>query len=110
MSFYFFVHVLLGVFFECSYRTSSGSILQSPKWVSQYGGMINSLTSLGCFAAIVTTFINYTIGWAGITFLEIALGIIIAKKLRPEIKIFMTMASVIGVPVILGSLWKFWYL
>lgn len=86
------------------------SMLQSPKWVNQYGGMINSLNSIGCFAAVVTTFINYTIGWAGITFLEIALGIIIAKKLKLEIKVFMTLASVIGVPLILGALWKFWYL
>ena len=110
MWYYLISHVLVGIFYESTRQVTLQDPLRNPLWVSRYGDLIKTLTSISGALAIITTFINYSAMWAVVTFVEITIGIIIAQRLKYEIKVAMTLISTVGLPVIFGALWKFWYI
>jgi hypothetical protein len=68
------------------------------------------MCNFACYAAIITTFINYTFAWSLATAGEIALGALISGFLTMPIRAISALVALVGVPAILGALWGFWYL
>ena len=113
MFFYFVVYTFLGALL-----TSSNSLLMQgkanpgavPKWVYQIGPFLILFSAASCVAAIITTLVNHGIVWAGVTVAEMALGAMIGVALPMGFRAFITITSPISVILILGDLWKFWYI
>ena len=111
MNFYFTVHLLLGIFAASIANLSGQSSLDAPAWISSpIGKLTLNLSGLGCLAAIITTIVNYSFIWGLATVAEIALGAVISGFLPKPIRAIAALGALIGVPVILGALWGFWYI
>lgn len=113
MLFYFLVHTFLGLIFGSAQelnKTCSRNPGAVPKWVWSYGKLIENISFACCILAVITTLINFTLGWAVLTLLEVMLGIFIAKLLSTEVRAFFAVTSVLSVPYVMGGLWKFWWI
>ena len=113
MGFYFVVHTLLGIIAVSANllvmqgRAHVGSV---PLWVHRYGPLFAVGGLVACLMAVITTFVNYDLVWAGVTIAEIALGAMVAGMLSMGIRALLVVTSPISIFFILGALWKFWYL
>lgn len=113
MSFYFIAHVFLGSFAMSAYslvNLGRINLLAVPKWVHTAGPIFVTLGSLSCIAAIITTLVNHDAVWVIATLAEMALGALIAGFLPMGARALITITSPISVTLILGDLWKFWYI
>jgi len=113
MFFYVVIHTFLGVV-----TISASSLLMEgranpayvPRWVHTIGPYFSLFGLASCIAAIITTAFTHGIIWAVVTVAEMALGAIIAVALPMGLRAFITITSPISVILILGSIWKFWYI
>lgn len=114
MGFYFAVHTLLGLILGSAsllaiqaQNDDEGSV---PFWVHTRGHQFQLIAGASCLLAVVTTFINYSFLWAIATVVEIFFGMFLSSLLNMSQRAFFVITSILSIPVIMGALWKFWYL
>jgi len=113
MGFYFIVHTLLGAILgSASWLAMQGKSapLSVPLWVHQAGHFFQLGAAAACLLAILTSFINYSLVWAGVTVAEIFLGMTLSSVLAMKFRALLVVSSVLSIPIIMGALWKFWYI
>lgn len=112
MSFYFTIHVLLGLVGMSSmviYFQNKQDPLSTPKGVET----LNLFAWLGFFApiaAIITTLVNYGFLWSLATAAELFIGAFIAMLLPAGIRSFAALVSPVIIVGIMGAIWHFWYI
>lgn len=114
MNFYFVCHTLLGLVTMCaalSMFQAANNPATTPQWAwGQTGVNIASFSAFGAVLAIITTLINFGVIWAFATAGELLLGCFIALMLPSTFRFLLGLISPIVTIVIVGALWKFWYL
>lgn len=113
MGFYFTVHTLLGLILgSASWLTIQGKsdFVSVPLWVHTRGYQFQLMAGAASLLAIVTTFINYSFLWTIATAAEIFFGMFLSSLLNMSLRAFVVITSVLSTPIIMGALWKFWYL
>ncbi|MDC0531025.1 hypothetical protein OAO48_02515 [Alphaproteobacteria bacterium] len=114
MSFYFIVHTLLGILAgNAAYiqKNAPSNAASFPLWINSPGGKIYlSITVFAAIAAIITTLVQWNIGWTIATILEIIFGAFIVGLFPIRIKFLIALAGPVVAAVILGALWGFWRL
>ncbi len=114
MSFYFVVHILLGLIagnagnIQTKARTNVGDY---PRWVHGPWGTIGTLiAALSAIAAPVTTLFEVGIGWALVTVGELVLGAFLVGFFPMGFRFIIALIGPIVSVVIMGALWGFWYI
>ena len=117
MGFYFICYTLIGICFGCAgtihisrqdYRRSQLSVFWLNPSPAAEGILLAA--SVAPVFALITSLIQGGF-WVVATFLELALGAIIARFLFPQFLInFLALVSPLILIVILGALWGVWYL
>jgi hypothetical protein len=114
MNFYFIVHTLLGIAAMSAAITFAQALqnpASTPTWAWGKTGMqIAGCSLAGVLLAMITTLMNFGFLWTLATVAEIFLGCIIAFFLPTGLRFMFGVASPVVTVVILGALWKFWYL
>lgn len=112
MGFYFVIYTFLGIIAAAANilimegRANAGSV---PLWVHRVGPLFVLLGMGVAVIALITSLVNHGIVWAAVSLAEVALGAMIAWMLPMGLRAFLVITSPISAIVILGALWKFWY-
>lgn len=113
MGFYFIVYTFIGIVAAAPNiliiegRANAASV---PLWVHKTGPLFVLLGMGVGVTSLITSLVNHGIAWAAVSFAEIALGAMIAWMLPMGLRAFLVLTSPISAIVILGALWKFWYI
>lgn len=114
MLFYFIVHTIIGfnagniANIQMKARQQVGMY---PLWVhGGYGTIAASICVFAAFAAPVTTFVQWGLGWTMATVGEVFLGALLAGFFPLPARLFLAAIGPIVTGIIMGALWGFWYI
>lgn len=113
MGFYFVVYTFLGVVAaSANILTMHGRANPTtvPIWVHRVGPHFVLFTMGVCVVALITSIVNHGIVWAAVSLAEVALGFVVAWFVPVGLRLILVLTSPVSMAIILGALWKFWYL
>ena len=112
--FFVVVHLIIGLLAgNAAYiqRRAPHNITSYPLWIySSWGDIGLSLTVFSAVAAPITTLVNYNLNYAGLTIIQVLLGVFLVGFLPMRIKFIIALIGPAIAAIILGNLWGFWYL
>ena len=114
MTFYFIVFVFFGFYADSATkitRAINSLTWHAPPWLNGiYGQLSLMIAGLTVIAGLITTLVQYGFLWMIASFLEMALGALIARFLNIQLNVLILMIGPIVSIIFLGAMWGFWYI